>query len=65
MCERLPRPCHVLSHGSSDKALCHGLGITPAGRPFALVEYEGGGVNVLYLDGAYCIRFLKGSEGSA
>lgn len=41
---------------------CHGLGVTHDGRPFALLEYQGGGVSVRYLDDVYHIELSERSS---
>lgn len=56
--DRWPREIEEHSNQHFAKGLCYGLGIAPSGRPFALIEYEGGTVKVRYLDEHYSVEFV-------
>lgn len=50
-----PCPASVSSHHYHVWVTCYGLNICN-GRPFALIEHEGGEVVVQWLDGVYSIK---------
>lgn len=60
---QFPTPCEIHAHQHFEQGECHGLGITPAGRPFALVVIGEQSVMVQYLDEHYSVK-LVGEQAS-
>jgi hypothetical protein len=48
-----PRRFVETTHNGHCDGVCHGIGVTPEGRPFAILEYKNGRLQVRYLDEAY------------
>lgn len=48
---RFPVDCTVTGHDFARFGVCHGIGIAPNGRPYAIVEYDNYiPVEIIYLD---------------
>ena len=54
-----PCKCHVSSHGEFYDGICHGLGITKCGRPYAMIEKMNGEILIRKLDDNYSIRLMR------
>jgi hypothetical protein len=54
-----PCKCHVSTHGSSYDGICHGIGVTKCGRPYAIVENSNGDISLRRLDAEYSVQLIR------
>lgn len=55
---KMPCSAEIHSHQYYSEVVCHALGVTADGHPFALIERKDGSVDVLRLDGCYSIKLI-------